>query len=74
MVLPNYGILFLWAIVSVQASISASESENVLDYAKDTSSSWMQVINQNEDNSLGLADRHDQVRSRCQCQTSLIFT
>lgn len=61
MVLPNYGILFLWAIVSVQASISASESENVLDYAKDTSSSWMQVINQNEDNSLGLADRHDQI-------------
>lgn len=74
MVLPNYRILFLWAIVSVQASISASESEKVPDYAEDASSSSMQVIDQNEDDSLGLADRHDQVRSRCQCQTSLMLT
>lgn len=68
MVLLNYGILFLRAIACVQTDIS---SENLPTHIEDTSTSSTQVIDQNEDGSPRIVNRHDKARSRCQCQISL---
>lgn len=60
-------VLLLWAIVSVQTS------EKVQSYAVDSPSlSVMQPIDQNEHDSPKPANRQDQVRIKCECQTSLI--